>query len=148
MYPLPGTHPFILLLALLTCMQPPWNWPFTLIRKVITIQIFGKRIAFFPNVQNDEKMKAFMFSVVVDPGFVDQETSYNLELGKLFTRKEYGITNTKLNIMWNLYIEWEKIHNKLLDSSKLKPLVFWELIWQFTRNECYLTSLPREGGDR
>jgi len=50
-------------------------------------------------------MKAFMFSVVVDPGFVDQETSYNLEMGKLFTRKEYGITNTKLNIMWNLYIE-------------------------------------------
>ena len=46
-----------------------------------------------------------MLPVAVDPGFVDPETSFNLEVGRLFTRKEYRITNTKLNIMWNLYIE-------------------------------------------
>ena len=125
-----------------TVMQPPWYWPFILIRKFITIQIFGKRIAFFPNVQNDEKMKAFMFSVVVDPGFVDQETSYNLEMGKLFTRKEYGIKNTKLNIMWNLYIEWEKIHNKLLDSSKLNKNSLGDLP---EMNVTWLPHLGKEG---
>ena len=62
----------------------------------MTGQILGRRIDYFPNVQHDERMKAFLFSVAVDPGFVDQETSYNLEMGKLFTRKEYGITNNKI----------------------------------------------------
>lgn len=39
-----------------------------------------------------------MFSAGVDPGFVEHEASYNLELGELFTKKEYRITKTKLSI--------------------------------------------------
>lgn len=66
----------------------------------MTVQIFGKRIDYFPNVQNDERMKAFLFSVAVDPGFVDHETSYNLEMGKLVYKK--GVWNYNYKIKYNV----------------------------------------------
>lgn len=67
--------------------------------------------------------KAFLFSVAVDPGFVDHETAAIWRWGNCLQERNMELQIQKLNIMWNLYMN-EKTSQQVIDSSKLKSLVF------------------------